>query len=102
MNMRTAQTAQSLPDSYRLRPCEEHAPVNLQAVCVRSEMSGGTMSNIHTARFSEMGGDADCNSRHNSLPVSQPLPFVSGFLVKQASMTPPSPSCVRVCVHHIF
>lgn len=101
MNLRPAQTAKSLPVSHRLRPCEEHASANLQAVRERSETAGETTSNIHTARFSVMGRDANCNLCHDSLPVLQPLPFVLGFLVIQASMTPPSPSCECVCVHHI-
>lgn len=54
MNLRPVQTAE-------LRPCEEHASVTLQAGRERSEASGETMSNIHTVRFSVMGGDAECN-----------------------------------------
>lgn len=107
MNLRPAQTAQSLPSSYRLRPCAEHASLNLQAVCVRSEMSGETMSNIHTVRFREMGGYADCNLCHDSLPVSQPLLFVFscwGFFFGRAGLHDPTLAFLyaRLCASHFL
>lgn len=107
MNLRPAQTAKSLPNSYRLRPCAEHASLNLQAVYVRSEMSGETMSDIHTVRFSEMGGYADCNLCRDFLPVSQPLLFVfSCFFCffGLAGLHDPTLAflCVRLCASHFL
>lgn len=66
----------------------------------RSEMSGErTMSNIHTVRFSVMGGDADCYLHHDSLPLRapQPLLFVTALLVQHACAVP-ALDCLCVCL----